>query len=211
VLSKISRIRDALIQLLREHERDDTLPTSGRFLFYELIGRGVISKERDGSRRPDQIVTDALTQLREDGSIPWDWIVDETRTLEDYSGATSIKQALLDYLPAARLDPWEGETPLVLTESRSLAGVLRPVAWNYRVQIASTNGQCGGFLHTKIGPLLADAETARVLYLGDFDLAGNQIEANTRRVLEEESGQNWIGSASRSHRLRLSTTACHES
>jgi hypothetical protein len=77
---------------------------------------------------------------------------------------------------------------LVLTESRSLAGVLRSVAWNYRVQIASTNGQCGGFLHTKIGPLLAIAVSARVLYLGDFDLAGNQIEANTRSVLEQSIG-----------------------
>jgi hypothetical protein len=104
-MSKISSVRDALIELLHEHEREDALPTSARFLFYELVARSVISKERDGSRRPDQIMTDALTQLREDGQIPWDWIVDETRMLDDYSGSPSIKQAVLDYLPAARLDP----------------------------------------------------------------------------------------------------------
>jgi hypothetical protein len=32
-----------------------------------------------------------------------------------------------------------------------------------------------------------------VLYLGDYDLAGNQIEANTRRILEREVGPlNWV-------------------
>jgi hypothetical protein len=103
------RTRTFLIELLHEHERDDALPTSGRFLFYELVARSVISKERHGSRRPDQDMTDALTQLRENDSIRWDWIVDETRTLENYSGATSIKQAVLDYLPDARLDHGEAK------------------------------------------------------------------------------------------------------
>jgi hypothetical protein len=187
-VSKIAILREALLKLLREHERDGALPTSGRFLYYELIARGIVSKEKEGSRRPDQIVTDALTDLRESGAILWDWIVDETRTLEDYSGSPSIKSAVLDYLPEARLDPWRGKPVLVLTESRSLAGVLRQIAWEYRVQIAATNGQVGGFLHTKIAPLLASAAVSRVLYLGDFDLAGNQIEANTRRVLEHKVG-----------------------
>src|SRR5438874_682616 len=107
-MSKIAAVRQALVDLLREHERDHALPTNARFLYYELIARKVVSKEKTGARRPDQIVNDALTDLRESGQIPWDWIVDETRTLEDYSGSSSIKQAVLDYLPHARLDPWQG-------------------------------------------------------------------------------------------------------
>ena len=79
--------------------------------------------------------------------------------------------------------------PLVLTESRSLGGVLRPIANRYSVKIASTNGQVGGFLHTQIAPLLRNADSPQVLYLGDYDLAGNQIETNTRRVLEENVGE----------------------
>src|SRR5262245_54522671 len=100
-MSKIQFLREALLELLREHERDDALPTSGRFLYYELIARGIISKEKTGTRRPDQIATDALMQLREDGRIPWDWIVDETRILDDYSGSLSIKSAVLNYLSHA--------------------------------------------------------------------------------------------------------------
>ena len=73
-----------------------------------------------------------------------------------------------------------------LTESRSLAGVLRPVIVECRARISATNGQCGGHLRTVIAPRLRPGD--RVIYLGDHDLSGNQIEANTRRVLEREIG-----------------------
>jgi hypothetical protein len=185
-MSKIGALRDLLFDLLREHKRDGTIPTNGRFLFYELVQRGELSKQRTGARRSDQNLTDALIDLREDGRIPWPWIVDETRTLEDYTGCSSIRKGVLERLPYITLDPWRGRAPMHLTESRSLAGVLRPVILECRARIASTNGQCGGFLRTVIAPMLRPGD--RVIYLGDHDLSGNQIEANTRRVLEREIG-----------------------
>jgi hypothetical protein len=51
------------------------------------------------------------------------------------------------------------------------------------VPIGSTNGQCAGFLHTTVRRQLRDGH--HVLYLGDWDHQGRQIEANTLRVLEE--------------------------
>jgi hypothetical protein len=53
-------------------------------------------------------------------------------------------------------------------------------------RIASTNGQVGGFLHTDVAPLLEPGDT--VGYLGDLDLSGDQIEENTRGVLEQIVG-----------------------
>lgn len=179
-------MRELLFALLQEHERDGALPTSARFLFYELVQRGQLSKTSTGARRPDQNLHDALIDIREDGRVPWDWIVDETRSLDDYTGYTSIKQGTLSKLPYTKLDPWRGKAPLVLTESRSLAGVLRTVVRDYACRISATNGQCGGFLRTDVGPALQAA--GRVLYLGDLDLAGGQIETNTRSVLEREAG-----------------------
>jgi hypothetical protein len=62
--------------------------------------------------------------------------------------------------------------------------------------------QCGGFLRTDIAPTLMECD--RVLYLGDFDHAGNQIEANTRSVLEREVGElQW-------ERLALTREQVHE-
>jgi hypothetical protein len=183
-MSNIAILRDTLVALLQEHERDGALPTSARFLYYELVQRGVLSKHATGKRRPDQNLHDALMDVREDGQIPWDWIVDETRSLEDYTGYASVRDGVLAQLPYIKLDPWRDRAPMILTESRSLAGVLRGVVRDYRARIASTNGQVGGFLRTDIAPILSPGDT--VGYLGDFDLSGGQIEDNTRRVLERE-------------------------
>jgi hypothetical protein len=186
--SKIGRLRTALVYLLDGHERDGALPTSVRFLFYELVAQRVISKEGE---RPDKIVSEALTDLRESGRIPWDWIVDETRDVFDYSGSASVAEDWLLYLDNACLDPWRGQVPFIITESKSLAGVLRAMCRNYRVRIAPTGGQVGGFLHTKVERCIHIDDT--VGYLGDLDLAGGDIEANTRRVLEDIVGGklNW--------------------
>jgi len=183
--SKIGVLRELLFELLQKHKRDDTIPTNARFLFYELVQRGELSKEQKPriddkkGRRPDQDLHDALTDIRENGPIPWDWIVDETRSLEDYTGYVSVKAGVLAKLAYIKLDPWKGRAPLILTESRSLAGVLRDIAIEYRVRIASTNGQVGGFLRTDIAPLLQSDD--RVITLWDLDLSGGHIEDNVRR------------------------------
>jgi hypothetical protein len=188
VVSKIGDLRTALMQLLSEHRRDDALPTSARFLFYELVVRAIISKEKKSKgRRPDQDMSDALTDLREAGDVPWHWIVDETRSLDDFTGYPTILAGVLEKLEYVRVDPWKGNAPLILCESRSLAGVLQNLCIQYGARIAATNGQCGGFLHTRIAPILLPG--VRVLYLGDFDLAGNHIEQNTRNVLERIVGE----------------------
>src|SRR5262249_34451818 len=126
--SKIGALRELLFKLLQKHKRDDAIPTNARFLFYELVQSGDLSKEQKPrvddkkGRRPDQDLHDALTDLREGDRIPWKWIVDETRSLEDYTGYASVKAGVLAKLPYIKLDPWKSRAPLILTESRSLLG-----------------------------------------------------------------------------------------
>jgi hypothetical protein len=163
------------------------LPTSIRFIYYELISRETISKVRTGARRTDQDTIDAITKLREDGDVQWEDIEDETRSLDDHTGWNTIRAAALSRINHARLDPWGGSAPMIITESRSLAGVLQGLASEYAVHLASTNGQCAGFLHTKLAPALCDGD--RVLYLGDWDFAGGHIERNSKRVLEQDVGE----------------------
>src|SRR5258708_37464218 len=100
--NKSGRLRKAVYERWQQHEEDDALPTSGRFLFYELVQAGIISKTKpkrtDGrkGRRPDQDMSDALTVLREEGYIPWNDIVDETRDLTQWQVYNSIKDAMRD-------------------------------------------------------------------------------------------------------------------
>jgi hypothetical protein len=194
--AKRGRLQRAALEVLREHEARGELPTSGRFVFYELEQRGVIPKvyrNTDGTRRartPAQDIADALYHLRETGTVPWAWIVDETRALDAWAYAPTVGAYVAAEVRGARIDCWAGQAPpLILTESRSLAGVLRSLAAEYLCPIAATNGQVGGFLHTDIGPALKPGQL--VLYLGDLDPAGEQIEANTRAVLDRYAPLAW--------------------
>jgi hypothetical protein len=196
--TKTGKLQRACFALLTEHHEDGAIPTSGRFLFYELEQRGVIPKtylDDQGRKRPRQPsgdVADALTHLRQTGLVPWEWIVDETRTLTSWSYAATVADYTRRSVDHARVDLWAGDPPpLLICESRSLAGVLREVASTYLVAITATNGQVGGHLHTSVAPTLTSKR--QVLYLGDLEpgAAGEQIEDNTRRVLEEYEPLVW--------------------
>jgi hypothetical protein len=184
------RLQRIVLQLLLDHQEAGEIPTNGRFVFYELEQRGQVRKSKKGESRRgtavdprEQELIDALAALRDRGIVPWEWIADETRELHRYSGETYS-----EILAAVKIDPWQGRPPLILVESRSLGGVLSRIAYQYRCDLAPTNGQVGGFLHTAVAPALRGNDRP-VLYLGDWDHQGHQIEANTRRVLERATGR----------------------
>jgi hypothetical protein len=185
--TKVGQLRRALFTLWQEHKAQETLPTSARFIFYELVSRGILSKQKTGKRRPDQDMSVALTDLREQNLIPWEDIVDETRSLTVWNVHRTIAEGMKEAWQNARLDIWEQDNaPVILCESRSLRGVLENLAYEYHAPIGSTNGQAGGFLHTEVAPVLVPGQF--VLYLGDLDFSGGHIEENTRSVLENLTG-----------------------
>jgi len=69
--TKAGRLQRAVLDLLREHEARGELPTSNRFLYYELVQRRVLdkAKTRRTGRGSDQDLADASKRLR-DASCP---------------------------------------------------------------------------------------------------------------------------------------------
>jgi hypothetical protein len=193
---KAAALRRAVHALLLEHEAAGELPTSNRFLFYELRQRGgplYGHPSRGQGRSQDQNLSDASTFLRNEGLVPWDWIVDETRSLSEWRYTETVAEYVADSVDLARINCWgDEEPPLVICESRTFGGVLaRTLAGEYLCPVTATNGQVGGFLHTNVAPLLVGNDR-RVLYVGDLDLAGGDIEGNTRRVLVREAGEHRV-------------------
>jgi hypothetical protein len=191
-------LREWTLKLWKEHKRDGALPTSVRFIFYELVTLKVIPKQyvddegKKKGRQPHQNVSRALMYWREKKVIPWKDISDETRELRSYTPSDrSIQQEILDTAATYQINPWgpERRAPLILTEDRGVAGALNDLAAEYRCRIAATAGQCGGFLRTDVGPMLY--WTGRVLYLGDADKGGADIENHTKEVFAEEFKFFW--------------------
>jgi hypothetical protein len=79
---KIRGRNKATIKLIEAMHRiaEETRPITGRGVGYKLFAAGLISGMPEMPK-----VYRALTAAREDGTIPWEWIVDETRELEAVS------------------------------------------------------------------------------------------------------------------------------
>jgi hypothetical protein len=202
--SKAGRLQRACLALLKQHEREGTIPTNGRFLFYELEQQGVVPKHyvkpsgEKRARTPAQDISDATMRLRElglsQGGVPWSWILDESRDVTTWRYAASVYEYVLETVPLARINCWDGQLPpLIICEARATRGVLERIAAEYLCPITATGGQCGGHIVNEIVPLLKDNER-KVLYIGDCEERGpgDQIEANTRRYIEEHTGRTFV-------------------
>ena len=78
----------------------------------------------------------ALEVIRDVGIVPWEWIVDETRILSTWRYAANVGDYVADTVGQARIDLWAvGAPPVIIAESRSLAGVLNNPAFQYLVPL----------------------------------------------------------------------------
>jgi hypothetical protein len=151
------------------------------------------AKER--ARTPAQDISDATMRIRELRLVPWWWIEDESRDVSTRHYAASVYEYILDMVSLARIDCWDGELPpLIICEARATRGVLERIATGeyHLCPITETGGQCGGHIVNEMVPLLA-ANERKVLYIGDCEVEGpgDQIEANTRRYIEEHAGRRF--------------------
>jgi hypothetical protein len=91
----VGEVRDAIFDVLIEAN-----PQTVRQVFYALTVRGVIKKAESEYK---QTVIRLLTEMREAGEIPFDWIADNTRWMRKpttYTGARCLPQKHFELLPA---------------------------------------------------------------------------------------------------------------
>ena len=63
-------------------------------MFYELLQRGILYKKRKAhGRRPDQNMSDALTDVRERGDVPWEWTYASRVRFERIRSCTRVARA----------------------------------------------------------------------------------------------------------------------
>jgi hypothetical protein len=103
-------------------------PTDPRFIYYELKQSGY-PLVKHHKRRDDQDVIDAVKHLRDVGAVPWNWISDETRSVEGPILAPTVEQWMAGAVDRARISPWpEDGRPVIICESRGVRAALRAAA-----------------------------------------------------------------------------------
>src|SRR5262245_47023628 len=145
-------------------------PITGRGIGYKLFTAGLIPSM---GRSEMQRVYRLLRVAAEQGDIPWEWVVDETRELERVSTWSNPAAYARCVARSYRRDFWtpqpvRGE---VWSEKGTVRGVLDPVLDEYAVGFRVMHGFSGA---TTLYDVSQDdnGKELIVLYVGDFDPSG---------------------------------------
>lgn len=188
---QIALLREELTRLARE-----LAPTTVRSLYYQAVLSAVldfITKDTSGSRSNYRAVQDRVLDLRQEGLIDWDWVIDSSRT--DYSydrwnaPAGFAQIAPLYY----RLDLWIDQLtrPIVLVEKDGQVPVYQGHAERFGVDVWACKGY-GSSSHLRLLALsireyLDAGQRVKVLVGADFDPSGGDwpraAEAEIRQQL----------------------------
>src|SRR5262245_16271943 len=145
-------------------------PITGRGVGYKLFTAGLIPSM---SASDMQKVYRLLRIAREQGDIPWEWIVDETRAIERVATwADPAEYARLE-AQTYRRDFWNQQPArvIVVSEKGTVRGLLGPVLDHFAVGFQVMHG----FSSATIVHDISEDDDGRpliILYVGDFDPSG---------------------------------------
>jgi hypothetical protein len=145
-------------------------PITGRGIGYKLFAAGLIPSMKTNSM---QKVYRLLRIARENGTIPWEWIVDETRELEQVSTWSDPDAYLRCVARSYRRDFWQ-QQPVrveVWSEKGTVRGVLQPILDKYGVGFRVMHG-FGSATSVYDVAQGNDLRILVALYVGDFDPSG---------------------------------------
>jgi hypothetical protein len=148
-----------------------------RQLYYALISTGAIPKVEASYSRLKTVMRD----LREDGTVPWDWLVDHTRSVFQPRTFDSIEGLLADSAKLYRRDLMRSQPVAVQlwAESDSIGSVIAQTADRYCIPTFIGRGYSArGYLWSAARDAVAAHRAGKevhILHVGDHDPSGEDI------------------------------------
>jgi len=159
-------------------------PMTVRQVYYQATVRNVIEKTEAGYGK---IQTD-LVQMRRAGSLPYDWLADNTRWQRRPRTYDGVQAALEDTARFYRKSLWadaDGYVEIWL-EKDALAGVIMPVTSMYDVPLMVARGYASlSFLHSAAEYIREIDVPAYIYHFGDYDPSGVNAAEKIESTLRE--------------------------
>ena len=164
------RLINASYEILEEIQ-----PASVRAVCYRLFTMGIIpnmSKNSTGK------VSKRLVYARENGIIPWEWIVDETREVERVPLWDNPDQRIDYAVRGYRRDYWQEQPKRIeiWSEKGTVRGTLSPILDKYGVAFRAMHGYSSATVINSIAEESNDSDKPLIaFYCGDFDPSGKHM------------------------------------
>jgi hypothetical protein len=168
-IKKVRGRNKATIKLIEAMKKiaQETHPISGRGVGYKLFTLGLITGMDEMNK-----VYRALKVAREDGDIPWEWIIDETRELELISTWDDPQHCADGFFYRRDLWQTQPERVEVWSEKGTVRGVLWPVLSKLGVGFRVMHGFASATSVWDASNNGIDERDLVVLYIGDYDPSG---------------------------------------
>lgn len=168
---------------------EEIQPASVRAVCYRLFALELIPNMSKGSTDK---VSKLLVECREQGTIPWEWIVDETREVERVSAWNNPDELIGAAVRQYRKDYWEEQPERieVWSEKGTIRGALKPVLDEFGVAFRVMHGYGSATaIKNAANDSRADHKLLTVFYVGDFDPSGMHMsEVDVPARLERYGG-----------------------
>jgi hypothetical protein len=158
---------DAAYRILSEIQ-----PASVRAVCYKLFNEKLIASM---AKSETNRVGTQLTWAREHRAIPWDWIVDGTRTIERPATWSDPGSLLRSCANQYRQDFWKQQRVhlILCSEKSTVSGTVKPVTDLYGIGFLSQHGYGSATSTHDLAALSVGSEPRVVLlYIGDHDPSG---------------------------------------
>jgi hypothetical protein len=171
---------EAAFEILKEIQ-----PASIRAVCYRLFAAGGIdSMSKNNTNR----VSTQLVYAREQGIVPWEWVVDESRKRERPGSYSGVQEYAEVVMRSYRRDYWDTQACCVeiWSEKGTVRGTLAPVLHEYGVTFQVFHGYGSA---TTVHSAALDSwkvdKPFKVFYVGDWDPSGlNMSEVDLPGRLE---------------------------
>lgn len=177
--SEVERRRAALLEIVSAMR-----PMTVRQVFYQATVRNVVEKSEAGYTK---VQTD-LVQMRRAGTLPYDWLADNTRWQRKPRTFYSVQQALDDTARLYRKALWADADAYVEVwlEKDALAGVVLPITAAYDVPLMVARGYASlSFLHSAAEYINELDVPVYIYHFGDFDPSGVNAGEKIEQTLKE--------------------------
>lgn len=147
-------------------------PATVRAVCYRLFTMGLIP---DMSKNSTNKVSTQIVWAREQGHIPWSWVVDETREAERVNTWSNSDAIIAAAVHGYRRDYWQDQPCRVevWSEKGTVRGTIAPVLDELGVTFRVMHGFASATtINTIADESIDDPRPFFALYVGDFDPSG---------------------------------------